>query len=218
MMTNDLFFPLLSRRTNYSRKRDGSYYLYEHYRKEVSEDCKFRCVYCDIHINECGGAESMHLDHFRPQIHFDHLLNDPHNLVLACPGCNRLKSDNWPAVGVDECYIGDEGFIDPFIMNRLEFLQIEEDGQVTGLKPPAKYQISLLQLNRRSRRLIRLWRLMEFHLIDKLSAEADRAEALITSYPDFPPEAQEELHEMADNLRAYAKSILDRISDSWSGK
>src|SRR5438093_993552 len=118
MVPNNLFFPGLTRRATYARKDDGSYYRYERYRQEIREDCQLRCVYCDIHENECGGIESMHVDHFRPRVHFATLANDPNNLVWTCPGCNRLKSDNWPALGTEESYVGDEGFIDPFVMAR----------------------------------------------------------------------------------------------------
>ena len=120
MANETLFFPTLSRRCEYSKTRSGGYYAdYDRYRQEIREDCLGRCVYCDTHENETGGSESMELDHFRPQIYseFAQLSNDPHNLLWACRGCNRLKWHHWPALGTEGTVNGEEGFIDPFKEN-----------------------------------------------------------------------------------------------------
>ncbi len=211
MIANDLFFPPLSRRTNYSRKRGGSYYQYDHYREEIREDCQLRCVYCDIHENECGGTDSMHLDHFRPQVHFDNLVNDPNNLVWSCPGCNRLKSDHWPALGTTEAYLGNEGFIEPFLMMRLDFFVVNEGGELYPLKPPAKYQLELLQLNRQSRKQIRLLRTIRLKIIERLFANAEIIERRVRGEPGMTPEGKLELLTVTRRLRSDAEALLSMM-------
>lgn len=152
-----MFYPNISRRPAYSKKTDGSYYAsYEHYRDEVTEDCGKRCVYCDITLTEHGG-EGMQLDHFKPQEHFKDLHNDPTNLVLACPKCNRLKSDYWP---VDED-MGIDGFLDPFIKNRNEWYQVKSCGTLEHRNNATALKIELLNLNRPARVQIRRRRLIE---------------------------------------------------------
>ena len=167
-MSNEiLFFPQLKRRDNYRIKKDGSDYAYPEYRQEIREDCLGRCVFCDVHENECGGAESIHLDHFRPQKYkeHEHLINDPHNLVWCCSGCNRLKSDDWPALGTTDTVMGSWGYIDPFEQNRREYFLVREDGQIDALKPPAEYTINCLLLNRISRARLREIRILKHRWI-----------------------------------------------------
>ncbi|MBN1795912.1 MAG: HNH endonuclease [Sedimentisphaerales bacterium] len=157
-MTNcSPFFPELNRRAEYQVKSNGNYYQYSHYRQEIREDCLGRCVYCDGHENELGGIDSMVLDHFRPTKYEEHkhLKNDPNNLVWACPGCNHLKSSHWPALGMQETFVDNTGFIDPFNENLNEYFKIKDDGSIVALKPPANYKIKLLSLNRITRKRIR---------------------------------------------------------------
>ena len=156
MAADSLFFPRLTRRSQYRSKRGGGYYAdYREYRQEIREDCLGRCVYCDLHENDLAGPEDMCLDHFRPQRHFDGLANHPHNLVWSCHSCNRKKADHWPALGTDGASINNEGFLDAFEEDRRDYLSVRPDGKVAPLKPPAAYIIALLILNRSSRRLRR---------------------------------------------------------------
>ena len=115
MTADSLFFPMLRRRKQYRTKRDGEHFAdYHRYRQEIREDCLGRCVYCDLHEHEFSGQKSMQLDHFRPEVKFPYLANDPHNLVWACGPCNRGKWNRWPALETDDTFVDDEGFIDPF--------------------------------------------------------------------------------------------------------
>lgn len=168
-----LFFPKITRRKNYSIKRDGETYHYAHYREQIEHDCKNRCVYCDVVINEIG-FEGFALDHFRPQEAFPELANAPENLVTACGKCNRLKSHHWPidrtlAISHD----GVVGFVDPFGCDRHDFFSISNDGKLIESQGPSKYLIELLNLNRPSRILIRRTRLLQ-KKIDDLIETAKR--------------------------------------------
>lgn len=157
-----VFFPQLARQTVYPVKADGSFYGYAHYREHVAEDCQHRCVYCDAHCDEVGGAEAMQLDHFRPESFevYAAFINDPRNLHYACGRCNLLKSNHWPAYGTDATHNGRDGFIDPFIDDRLGYFRIIANGEIHAVKAPAAYVIRLLRLDREFLRKLREVRLL----------------------------------------------------------
>ncbi|MFN8453312.1 MAG: HNH endonuclease signature motif containing protein [Anaerolineae bacterium] len=207
MSTHELFFPRLIRRNQYRTTRSGEYYAdYSEYKQEIREDCLGRCVYCDCHENELGGPESMNLDHFRPKKYkdFEHLINDPHNLVWTCGGCNKLKLHHWPALGTIGTVLGENGFIDPFLENRLEYFEIRQDGELIPLKPPAAYMEKLLVLNRLTSKLRRQWRYQAHELIPKLIIEITKLEQLT----DLTDE-QARLLEILKSSRAMQQARLD---------
>lgn len=158
-----LFYPNLNRREAYQRKSDGHYYSdYKRYRLEIEEDSNHRCGYCDAKLGEVGG-EGLQLDHFRPQACFPALKNNPTNLVLACAGCNRLKSNTWPPK------TSRLSFIDPFQSSRSALVLVENSGLIVSRADRLfEYQLHVLDLNRPSRISIRRHRL-----------EAERANRLI---------------------------------------
>lgn len=155
---NGSFFPLLIRSKNYPVKDDGAYYVYSYYYSYIEADCKSRCVYCDVSLLEIGG-EGMCLDHFRPQHIFVDLKNNPYNLVLACPKCNRLKSKRWPTNDQKENN-GLVGFFDPFVEDRSKYFAVKPDGRVDPHGAVAKYLLDTLLLNRPSRVQLRRLRIL----------------------------------------------------------
>lgn len=158
MAIDSIFFRMLTRRAEYETNPDGGgFYGYAHYRNAIAEDCEFRCVYCDCHEDAIGGRETMELDHFRPwnkmfglskEKKFQHLRDDPSNLVHACGVCNSFKWAHWPTEDPDRPYDDEKGWIEPFGEHRADFLEVMDDGKVTGRKPPGQYQIRKLRLNR----------------------------------------------------------------------
>ena len=70
--------------------------VYSDWKQQISDDCYNQCVYCSIHENPWGGIDHYHIEHFRPQSKFEDQTNIITNLYLACPVCNRFKSDDWP--------------------------------------------------------------------------------------------------------------------------
>lgn len=150
MANRALYFPRLERRKTYS-----TFSAYREYRQEIREDCQGRCVYCDAHENEIGGAESMTLDHFRPKDKFGHLAHDPSNLVWSCQTCNRNKSNYWPAIGTTSTFVKRGGFVDPFTEDMHEYFSIEASGELIPLKRPARYLIQTLKLNRQGVKVLR---------------------------------------------------------------
>jgi len=144
--------PRLQRRPKYIKHKRVS-----GYRVEIREDCKCRCVYCDIHDQEAGGMEFMTIDHFRPISLYDDLEFCPMNFVWACGPCNQSKGDDWPAYGLpDNATVdGKAGYLDPFKVDRKDYFDVASDGRFIALKPPAKYMIDTLELNRPLLRTIR---------------------------------------------------------------
>ena len=171
-----MFYPKISRRNQYCSPhgRGGVFSDYRKYANEIAEDCNNRCVYCDATTSENLGGDAFQLDHFRPQRHFPHLECDPKNLVLACAACNRFKSDHWPAgKDADDTFIANAGFLDPFKDDRLEYFQIESNGQISSKRDPAAYMVRLLHLDRPARNNLRRRRIL-FEQIDALQGEISR--------------------------------------------
>lgn len=80
------------------RSCDCEFQDYHSYLPYLKNDFSCRCNYCNIH-EETLGTASFQIDHFIPQKSFkgkqDQLLTQYNNLVLACPKCNRAKSDQF---------------------------------------------------------------------------------------------------------------------------
>jgi 5-methylcytosine-specific restriction endonuclease McrA len=176
------FFPLLTRRDNYTAKANGKFYAYRYFRAnyqhEIAEDCVCRCVYCDSHENEMGGREQMQIDHFRPYTRagFEHLEDAPKNFHHACVRCNSLKSDKWPSTNQDSPHDDIVGFIDPFVDDRRCYFSVEDDGELIPLRPPAEYLIRVLALNRRHLKLLRIRRILQAQLRAYFSKNSEQWE------------------------------------------
>ncbi|WP_460158457.1 HNH endonuclease signature motif containing protein [Pseudomonas sp. S3_E11] len=159
-----MFFPKLIRRKEeeYYSNRNNFYADYRDNYKKIAEDCLNRCVYCDITTDEYGGDE-MHLDHFRPQEHFDELSTHPYNLYLSCPKCNGLKTSDWPCpkkLGAPS-FIGRIGYLDRFTHDPVIYLKVSQDGLIIPIAGPTDYMIKKMHLNRPSRVNIRRKRIIE---------------------------------------------------------
>jgi len=209
-----IFFPCLKRRTAYRKNANGQYYAYGQYKQEIREDCLGRCVYCDVHENENGGQDSMNLDHFRPKKYEEHeqLINDPNNLVWSCSGCNRLKSDRWPALGTSATYVGSEGFVDPFSEDRLEYFVILEDGEIRSKKAPADYIIQVLALNRVSRKRLRELRILTKNLLGGLDSQISKLRDCSENLESLE-ELKSELEGVADSIEIVRKQLEVRLLD-----
>lgn len=188
-----MFFKKITRRAEneYYSNRGDFYADYRQNYTKIAEDCDNKCVYCDITIDESGGDE-MHLDHFRPQEHFEEISTHPYNLYLSCPKCNILKTSDWPATRTitGPTYIGRIGYIDRFQHDCTLFLHVDKTGHIIPISGPIEYMIKKMHLNRPSRVNIRRKRIIEYRktmilsgilrLTDKLQA-ADAAGKLTAS-------------------------------------
>ncbi len=146
----------------------------------------------------------MELDHFRPKSisAYNHLHNDPNNLVIGCRRCNNLKGNKWPAQESQESFVGDSGFIDPFQHPRHEFFRVSQNGELIPLKPPAKYLVDILELNRQSRRKLRELRLQHFDLIQQLEQKANDLKKVLENTPELSLEGKEEINQAINIFRA----------------
>lgn len=168
-----MFYPEITRRAEYARTKNGNYYSdYSHYRCEITEDCRRRCVYCDIDLDEMGG-EGMQLDHFKPQDIDDVEPNDPTNLVLSCPKCNRLKSNHWPLEP-------DIAFFEPFTVNRVKNYVVESSGAISDNDcSRTKFKIKLLLLNRPARVQLRRSRFIKRRINDLMEIVENKFQELL---------------------------------------
>ncbi|MFT6872809.1 MAG: hypothetical protein ACJAVN_001821 [Roseivirga sp.] len=167
-MNNTLYFPLLKRQDiSKYYKTNGELYATYNCQKNydnVSKDCQYRCVYCDVHIDECGG-EPFSLDHFRPMSVFGGKFNGilkihPFNLYLSCQKCNVLKTNDWKGCLDTEdgqTFIDGKGYVDRFQVGITDYLEVDDYGRLrcTDNNGPAKYMIKKLLLNRTNRVYIR---------------------------------------------------------------
>lgn len=119
---------------------------YKQYKNELKQDFNNTCGYCG---DDCCYFEP-HIDHFRPQKpkgitqeearqKFARLCNDYNNLVLACPFCNRRKSNKWPTGCIETAHDGQKGFIDPCDRDYDEQLKRHPDGRIYPTSPLGRY-------------------------------------------------------------------------------
>ncbi len=206
-----MFFKLLKRRPEaaYHNNRGTFYADYRQNYNKISEDCDYKCVYCDITIEESGGDE-MHLDHFRPQEHFENLSTHPYNLYLSCPKCNILKTSDWPASKLETgpTFIGSVGYIDRFQHDCTQYLRVESTGHIAAISGPIEYMIRKMHLNRPSRVNIRRKRIIEhrktllLHGILKLTNKLQAADAAGNLTPDQRKQRREQIDSL---LKSYAQ-------------
>lgn len=165
---NKFYYPPLFRQDiSVYYKNNNEFYLTYNCKKNydnIAKDCQYRCVYCDAHINECGG-EPFSLDHFRPSDVFSDKFNGilsihPFNLHLSCQKCNVLKTNDWKGCrstidGVT--YISKLGYLDRFKVDIASYIDVDENGMVHSINSngPGEYMILKLLLNRTNRVYLR---------------------------------------------------------------
>ncbi|MBI3884268.1 MAG: HNH endonuclease [Opitutae bacterium] len=178
------FYPLLTRRAKYVGT--PKVYGYGRFRAEISEDCQYRCVYCDTHQTDIGGSPTMELDHLRPESKFARLADDPSNLVYSCRSCNRLKRDDWPAGEHECCWVDKEGYVHPFENDRRKFFRLGRGGEVETLQAPAAYVARRLGLNRPLLKRLRLRALLVIEAKAQLAIVIAQIEARLNASPASP--------------------------------
>lgn len=63
-------------------------------RNRLRDETKFKCVYCESHIENAGYP---HIEHIRPKDTNPHLTFDWENLTIGCNRCNVNKSTTEPS-------------------------------------------------------------------------------------------------------------------------
>lgn len=196
-MNNTLYFPSLKRQkiSQYYKKAGGFYATYncDNNRENISIDCQHRCVYCDAHVDECGG-EPFSLDHFRPLNIFGEMFNGilkihPFNLHLSCQKCNVLKTNDWKGCLTTEdgqTFIRKQGYVDRFQADIKDYLKVDNDGRLKCIDShgPAEYMIGKLLLNRTNRVYIRKAREVKYKAERIQSILLERQIALMDDWGD----------------------------------
>jgi len=106
------------------------------------------CCYCLLDSND--GTE---IEHVVPQSYAPSLIHDPRNLLLACPTCNKLKLDYYPAHRLRKRLKHDTtGFhvIDPRSDDYSNLFSLDLDtGCITGQNERATWNIVLFDFHLR---------------------------------------------------------------------
>lgn len=71
---------------------------YKKYKSKLREEFSFACAYCETREPELGGAQSFHIDHYKPKSKFPELRYSYTNLIYACRNCNQYKGSFWPTL------------------------------------------------------------------------------------------------------------------------
>lgn len=75
------------------KKKVESQYNHPQIRQRLKDMFSSKCAYCESRIDHVAYS---HIEHFRPKSIFPERCFSWDNLILACPRCNREKSDRFP--------------------------------------------------------------------------------------------------------------------------
>ncbi len=119
------------------RASAGKLKHYSEARKYLMEDFYKMCGYC----GKSGEImhQRFHIDHFVPQSLAPELMNDYNNLVLACPKCNRTKSNKWPTKDKRIHNDGHIGFVDPASEEFDRHMERDDQGYIYGITELGKH-------------------------------------------------------------------------------
>ena len=123
---------------------------YHSYQKYLLTDFSHRCCYCNIHQDTLG-TTSFQIDHFIPKKQFegkrDELLTQYTNLMLACPKCNRAKSDQYEG-DLTSPAIENKLFYNPDLVDYNTIFYRNELGGISSNDDKGKDMIKRLKLYR----------------------------------------------------------------------
>lgn len=157
------------KRRKYTIQRD-----YTECKEILAEDFQQMCGYCGK--NRKTLLKQFQIDHFAPKSKFPEKKNVYENLVLACPQCNRLKSDKWIGEKSEVSNDGEKGFVDPATEEYNQHLFREDSGKIMYKTEVGKYMYDLLKFN--IRRTDLMWKII------KLSELKDELKKYLKNSPD----------------------------------
>ncbi|QMU27695.1 HNH endonuclease [Adhaeribacter radiodurans] len=144
-MNNDLEQCLKWKKVHKAPSKQPLTGTYSEWKEQIASECFHQCVYCSIHEAQFGGINNYHIEHYKPQSKFRHLENDICNLFLACPICNKFKSDDWPCDSDD---LNKVCYPDPSKTNYNSIFEANSDFRLVGKFTASRYLITRLFLNR----------------------------------------------------------------------
>jgi hypothetical protein len=127
-------------------KRPKTVSKYGKYKPELRLEAKEKCVYCAIHENALGGADSFHVEHYKPKSKFVDLEKEFENLFYACAICNRFKGNDWPREPIHNHSL--PSYPDPKLVDYNKLFHVDADGVIHGNFIASKYMIEKVVLNR----------------------------------------------------------------------
>ena len=160
------------KRREYTIQRD-----YTECKEILAEDFHQMCGYCGKDRKIL--LKQFQIDHFAPKSKFPQKRDVYDNLVLACPQCNRLKSDKWIGENPEVCNDGKKGFVDPASEEYNQHLYREKNGRIMYDTEVGKYMYDLLKFN--IRRTDLMWKIIKLsqlkeRLNDSLKNNSDAEE------------------------------------------
>lgn len=127
-----------------------SYKTVKSYKPHLQRDFSNRCCYCNL-CEDTLGLIPFEVDHFIPRHEFIGKRNELdtcyRNLVLACPKCNRAKSDQFEG-DVYAQQIENELFYNPDEVDYNQIFYRDELGRIASDDPKGQRMIAQLQLYR----------------------------------------------------------------------
>lgn len=148
---------IIKRRT-YTIKKD-----YTECKDILAEDFQQMCGYCGKDRKVL--LKQFQIDHFAPKSKFPDKKNIYENLVLACPQCNRLKSDKWIGKNSEISNDGEKGFVDPADEEYSKHLYRDDNGKIMYNTKVGEYMYNVLKFNIRKTDLI--WKIMKLNELKK---------------------------------------------------
>ena len=147
----------------------------------LEQDFYFLCGYC----GQDGKLmhERFHIDHFVPKSLDEDRVNDYYNLVLACPKCNRAKSDKWPTEDVKRSNNGTVGFVDPATEEFDEHLERNDKGYVVGKTLVGQDMCRMLHLD--IRRTDIYWKIGQLRIMQQELEQMYREDRLSDDEKNF---------------------------------
>lgn len=151
-----------------------NYNDYHSYRKDLEKDFHRRCCYCNL-SEDTLGVIPFQIDHFIPKHIFKDKQNQMEtqysNLVLACPKCNRAKSDQYKG-DISSPEIVNELFYNPDEVDYNDIFYRNEVGGISSDDPKGKDIIIRLKLYRTIHNYA--WIVEKLNnIIDALNAQID---------------------------------------------
>lgn len=92
----------------------GKRYNHPEVKDSLREECRSKCMYCESKVEHIS---DLHIEHIKPKARdkFPELTFEYSNLGLACPVCNRGKSDTYDA---------DVPFINPYVDDPVNHFEV----------------------------------------------------------------------------------------------
>lgn len=121
---------------------------YVDYKPYLRIEANHRCVYCGIKEAIFGGADSFHVEHFKPKslAKFKYLEKDYMNLFYSCSVCNRFKSNDWyDGYQADHSTVG---YPNPNEYDYNILFSTSDDFVLKGFYISSEYLVEKLYLNR----------------------------------------------------------------------